>query len=211
MRKVYSAVCWLVVYIMQVLTFLYSIPITKMIMRMVIVCPKNLNIESGSLIISNHQSKSDPFIIAHGVGFRNMLRIYPLNFPVTPHFMNHHGSKWFLKLLNCYDVGETMLERARALVYTRDLLRQKKTVILFPEGERVKKGNDVKEFNRGLDMLLKNGIPIVMVRIFGFNDWSFFCRSNKTKIHFKKLPTGLTLAEKKKYIAKFYNFIESYN
>lgn len=190
---------------MQVLSFLYSIPVRYLILRQETVRPRNLVITPGTLIISNHQSKSDPFLIAYSIGFRNILRNFPLNFPVTHDFMSLIGIGWYLKLLNCFDIGEIPYEKAKSLIYIRDLLRKKKTVVLFPEGKRIRVGDSVNKFHRGLDILLKQDISIVTVRIRGFNVWSLYNFFPKTSMHFMTIPIGIPLEEKKRKIEKFYS------
>jgi 1-acyl-sn-glycerol-3-phosphate acyltransferase len=174
-------------------------------MRIKINKPDNLIIKPGTLIISNHQSKSDPFFIAYHMGWKNALTNFPLHFPTTHEFMTIPILGWYLWSLNCFNVGITTFDKAKILLKIRDLLKQNKTVVLFPEGQRIKVGNEVEEFHPGFDILLRDKAPILMVRIYNFNNWSIFNPKKKqVTMDFKELSNELTLDEKKSIISSFY-------
>jgi 1-acyl-sn-glycerol-3-phosphate acyltransferase len=64
-----------------------------------------------------------------------------------------------------YDIGETVLEKGKKLLYTRNLISSGYTVMLFPEG-KIKK-DKIGEFKKGMHMLVQEDIPLLLVRISG--------------------------------------------
>jgi 1-acyl-sn-glycerol-3-phosphate acyltransferase len=175
-------------------------------MRVKVIRPKHLHVAKGTLLISNHQSKSDPFFVGRMIGLRNTMQNYPICFPTTHQFMEMPIVKYFLWSLYCFTVGESMFDRAKALIKIRELLNKGKTVLLFPEGRRIREGNHVEEFHRGLDMLLRENHPILLVRIKNFNSWSLFRLGHKNQptIEYREIPKGYCLEEKRKFIREFY-------
>lgn len=192
------------VYCTQVLTGVYVIPVSFFFIKIQVQRPENLHIHKGTLIISNHQSKSDPFFIMYSMKWGEIFSNIPCYFPVTPNYMRSTKHGWVLKQLNCYDVGETTTERMRALFKTRDIIRKKNTLILFPEGHINRVNDDVKDFFGGIDILMREEIPIIMVRLRGFNVWSFERKRAPVSVRFEELPSSYTAEQKREAIKKFY-------
>lgn len=194
---------------MQLPTAVYSFLVTTFLMRICVVRPLKLVVPRGSLIISNHQSWSDPFLITYHLGWRNVFRNLPVHFPVTSHFMTMPLIRWYLWSLQCFNVGDTNLDRARALIRMRDLLQSKQTVMLFPEGRCIRDSNNVEEFHRGIDMLLMEDIPLVLVRVENFNNWSILPGYPKPTMTLTRLPDQQNLEEKREVIRSFYKDTQS--
>lgn len=194
----------MVAFVLQVLTLVYTVPVGTLIMGIRAERPKNFSMEPGTLIISNHQSKSDPFFIVRHLGWNNYVHNLPIRFPVTPYFMTMPIIGHYLWLLHCFNVGSSNVDRAKALVKMRGLLQQRKTVMLFPEGRCIKEGNSVETFHRGIDILLTEDTPLVLVRLRNFNSWSPWHRKHRPTMQYYAVPRSLTLEQKRAQIARFY-------
>lgn len=193
-------------YVSQLLTFLYTIPVGYFLMDVEIKKPEKFKIERGTLIISNHQSKSDPFFITYHIGWFNAFFNLPLRFPTIHTFMDMPLIGLYLRTLYCFRVGATNHEKVKALFQMRDFLKQKHTIVLFPEGQRIKVGNKVESFHVGFDLLLREeSIPLVLVRIYYFNNWFIFKRkNNRPKMVFKMVDKEISLIQKREIITDFY-------
>ncbi len=170
--------------------------------------PKNFVLPSGVLLISNHQSRLDPFIITYCTGFKNLRKILPMRFPVTPEYMKRPILGKLIKLIGGYNIGDTPLERMRKLLYTRDILNRKSNVLIFPEGKISKTSHiDCSEFKDGISVLFETKAPIVFVRIENFHSFSF--RRNhslhKKSITYSEIIESGTVEEKINLMKKFYS------
>ena len=132
--------------------------------------PAHFKIEHGTLIIANHQSKIDPFLISYHVGFKHLMSALPIRYPVTPDFMNRPILGLCISLLGGYNIGETPLERLKKLLFTRDLLKQGYSIVLFPEGKIVRDQDMVEDFKKGANALFNENYPVVFVRLKGLNN-----------------------------------------
>lgn len=204
-KKSYGVIRALVAGVLQHLTRIYTIPMAHLLLRLQVIRPASLYIKKGTLIISNHQSRSDPFLIGKTMGVLNTLRNLPAHLPTTPEYMEMPIMGKCLRLLHCFSVGNDRLDRAKALIKIRDILDRGKTVLLFPEGKLILQGNFVAEFHKGLDMLLQENYPVLLVRIKNLNTWTLFHTSQRPTIEYRQLPMGLSLSEKRQLIHEFYN------
>ncbi|MDO8520583.1 MAG: lysophospholipid acyltransferase family protein [bacterium] len=129
------------------------------------------SLERGSLIIANHQSMVDPFVITMNLPFLAYLKLVPIYFPVTSEYMRKPIVGFLMRLLGCYDVGISKQEKMQAFFHTRKLIQQGQTVFLFPEGKI--SHNNIKEFERGIEFFFKEAKRVMFVKISGFNrvDW----------------------------------------
>lgn len=135
--------------------------------------PRNLYVPSGTLVIANHRSMLDPFLITYHLGSHNWFSTIPMRCPVTSTYARRPIVGHALKMLGAYDIGKTSIERAKKLLFTRGLLDHERTVILFPEGKLVEKGIVVDEFQQGAKMLFAHDYPTLFVRLSGFDTNSF--------------------------------------
>lgn len=170
-------------FFIQFLTIPANYTLTKLL-RLTIVRPKDLKITHGTLIIANHQSRVDPFLISYHIGARNLLTTVPIRYPVTPEYMKRFILGFFIRLLGGYNIGDNPLERLKKLVFTRKLLKDGYTIVLFPEGKITRDSDMVDDFKKGANMLFNENYPVVFVRLIGLND--------KHRLHFwKKKQTML--------------------
>ena len=136
--------------------------------------PPNFHVPRGTLVIANHRSLFDPFLVTYHLGSHNWLTTLPTLFPTKSSYASRPILGRVIKMLGAYDIGKTSIDRAKKLLYTRNLLDRRYTVLLFPEGGIVDNGEVLKEFKRGAKMLFMHDYPTVFVRLSGFNTQSFF-------------------------------------
>lgn len=158
---------------MQILSYvLLALPL-RIYYRAKRQLPENLDVlRRGALIVSNHQSKVDPFFVLACIPFRTFFRLLPIRFPILDKY--YHNS-WYnprlfpiLTFLGCFPVGETSDERMQTMFYIRSLLKQGTTVFIFPEG-KIMKGKDIGGLQQGIDFFTKDAAQIIFVRIQGLN------------------------------------------
>lgn len=148
--------------------FLLYIPL-RIFFRSKRVLPDNIQeLERGSLLIANHQSIADPFIVMGNLPFLVFIRLLPVRFPTDHDYMSIPVFGQMLRFFGCYDVGATPRLRMCTLLKTCDLLRSGETVFLFPEGSIAR--SEMKEFNRGIEFFIRESHSVIFVRMDGFNE-----------------------------------------
>lgn len=123
----------------------------------------------GSLIVSNHQSVLDPFIILAHLPFRSLLKVIPVRFPTSHEYYKYLR---FLAFLGSYDIGAGNRERMLGLFRTRNFLIEGKSVMIFPEG-KICTGGEMLDFQKGIGFLTDVSANTVFVKMEGFyrKDW----------------------------------------
>ena len=142
--------------------------------------PDNFYVPRGTLVLANHRSLLDPFLVTFHLGHQNWYTSVPTRFPTKSSYASRPILGSVIKMLGGYDIGATSVERAKKLLFTRNLLDREHTVLLFPEGKIVDEGTVVEEFQQGAKMLFAHDYPTVFVRISGFNTNSFLHPSTVT-------------------------------
>ena len=120
----------------------------------------------GSLLVANHQSLLDPFIILAQIPFRVFLRLLPIGFPTAHEWMDQPFRGQLVKFLGCYSIGSTKQERVRVMFHTCKLLRDGRTMMIFPEGERSE--GAVGNFQKGIELFARYARQVVFIRMDGF-------------------------------------------
>ena len=129
-------------------------------------------LRKGSLLIANHQSILDPFIILAYLPFRNFLKLIPIREPTC----HRYAAKIpFLSFVGGYDIGSSSREKMESLFKTRQFLTDKRSVMIFPEGRICDRDKDL-EFKKGVSFLTDAAENVVFVRLNGFHyqDWTQF-------------------------------------
>lgn len=129
--------------------------------------PQIHHLRRGSLVVANHQWFLDPFVVLAHLPFAALLALLPIRFPVKHKFMKNKHWQW-LRLVGCYDIGATPREKMVGLYRTRQLLRQRVTIFLFPEGN-VNRSGQVGELQQGIEFLVIENTPVMFVRLQGFH------------------------------------------
>jgi 1-acyl-sn-glycerol-3-phosphate acyltransferase len=134
--------------IIQILTIPANLFLTKLL-RLKVDRPSDFKITHGTLIIANHQSRVDPFLISTHIGFKNLHHTLPIRYPVTPEYMHRPILGFCIRLLGGYNIGNDPLERLKKLIFTRSLLKHGYSVVLFPEGKITRDKDMVNDFKKG--------------------------------------------------------------
>lgn len=133
--------------------------------------PKDIKkIKRGSLLVSNHQTHLDPWIIMTKIPFSVGIKILPIRCPVCDEYMSNPYFSKILKILGCYNIGKTSRENTLNIFYTRELLQKGETVFLFPEGRISRDGKNICDFKRGIEFFVKESKNVIFARMKGFNE-----------------------------------------
>ena len=192
--------------LIQIMTIPANAVVTWLL-RLTIHRPQNLVVQQGTLIIANHQSKIDPFLISYHIGFKNIFRTIPIRYPVTPEYIRRPLLGKCIQLLGGYTIGETPIERLHQLIYTRTLLKSGYTVLLFPEGEINRDSDMVIDFKRGAHVLFNEQYPILLVRLTGLNKihrFRFWKNKGASLTYSEYLDASHSPTDKIEYMEKFY-------
>ncbi|MCA9360701.1 1-acyl-sn-glycerol-3-phosphate acyltransferase [Candidatus Nomurabacteria bacterium] len=163
----------LTITVSQILLYIFVAFPLRLCYRAKRTLPKNIKLlRSGSLMVANHQSFADGFYVILALPFRTYLSMLPLRFPVADWVLRNpfFNPPFFrlLKFLGCFSIGITSTEKMKGIFYIRSLLKNKKSVVLFPEGS-ITSDKNVKELKEGLDFFKKHAINMTFVRLRGFN------------------------------------------
>lgn len=205
----------LLFFFMQLLSVIVTVFMTKVIFRTKVHYPSTFTVEPGTLVICNHQSRYDPFLIsyhlARGLRPNIIATAFPMRYPVLSRFMKRRFLGLFIFLFGGYNIGTHSLDRMKGLLYTMNLLERGITVLLFPEGKIVK-SDTMADFNGGLDMVLQREIPVRLVRMKGMYRWSWFTISKRHQVELfysETIRKDLPYEEKQKYVRAFYRDTDS--
>lgn len=140
----------------------------KLFSRLKIIGAENLPINENFILCSNHNSYHDGFLIEAALPMNILEHTFFLG---SKQFFEAPVVRNFIKVLRLIpiDPGTQMIAAMQAAAL---VLRNKKNICIFPEGERSIDGN-VKEFKKGIGILAKElNVPLVPVYIAGsFESW----------------------------------------
>jgi 1-acyl-sn-glycerol-3-phosphate acyltransferase len=194
-------------YFTQYLTVPATIGFT-ILLKLKVERPDNLKLEKGTIIVSNHQSKLDPFLVTYHVGLGQWPHFLPIRYPVHHEFMRGGFVTTVIKALGGFDIGQTPLQKLQGLSRIRSLLKQNYSIVIFPEGKINYTTSEVDEFKRGVEMLFSKNYPVIFVRLENLN--------KPQKFHFWKKSVGsrmtysqfygcdVPVEEKKRAMLNFY-------
>lgn len=136
--------------------------------------------EGGVLLLANHVSYIDAFIIY-------LTSPRPVRFVVLEAYTKVKPIAWFLKLFGAIPIRKTHAKEA--INRTVAALKEGDVVCLFPEGGLTRLGV-VYEFKKGFELIVrKSGCPVVPVYMDGL--WSSIFSFERDR-YFKKKPLGLS-------------------
>ncbi len=159
---------------------------------------ENVPRQGGAILVPNHASYADPFLVAYGC-------------PRVPRFIMHRWFLnvplvgWFTRLMNVIPISSEDGPRAlvRALDEAAKSAKDGHTVCIFPEGSITRTGN-MLPFSKGVEKIaVKSNVPIVPVYLdrvwgsmFSYQHKKFFWKKPRgvpyrTSVHYgKPLPPG---------------------
>lgn len=125
---------------------------------------RNVSLEGGVLLVSNHQSYLDPVLV--GVGLRRRL-----NFLARESLFRFGPFAWLIRSLNTIPIDREGLG-LRGVKEALRRLRRGEVVVLFPEGTRTRDGS-LGPLRPGFYAMVRRAkVPLVPVRIEGaFQAW----------------------------------------
>lgn len=118
----------------------------------------------GKILVANHLSNLDPFFVALACGQEVYFMAKEELFNVSRFF------RWLITFWNAIplprsQVQTTLLKKCLAL------LKENKTLVMFPEGTRNKSDDILLPFKPGIGYLAINGqVPVIPVAIFGVRE-----------------------------------------
>ncbi len=145
--------------------------------------PERLPEKGGVLIVANHVSYIDAFIMSAGCD-------RPVRFLMMKKFYDMPWANWFLRSAGAIPINTEGGKASAAIKACVDSLKNHEVVCIFPEGELTKDGT-LNEFKRGMEIIAKRAntpvVPVAMSGLFG----SFFSHWGKGLM--KGLPSRLPL------------------
>lgn len=191
----------------QILVYIISTIPLRIIYATKISKTTNLKgLHRGTVLISNHQSNVDPFLILSCFSLRQFLNIVPVRFPVADHVYKDKklNPRFFpiLKILGCFSIGDTATKKMRALFYIKQLLEQGVTLLIFPEG---KHNQEIKvtEFKQGINFFKDAADSMVLIKLTGLNKTAR--DNNRASVTFSEVfspPPSMTSDELSIYLDK---------
>ncbi|MFN0118082.1 MAG: acyl-[ACP]--phospholipid O-acyltransferase [Elusimicrobiota bacterium] len=148
--------------------------LTNTVYRIRVIGGENVPLTGPALLVPNHVSMIDPFLLAGGISRQ-------IRFVMFRDFYEKPFIHPFVKLMNAIPISnnDSPKEIMRSLIAARKQLEAGHLVCIFAEGEISRLGGTVLGFKRGLEVILKDlDIPIVPVHLEGV--WgSIFSFQNK--------------------------------
>lgn len=163
-------------------------------------------LKKGSLIISNHQSVLDPFIILSHLPIRVFLRMLPIRFPTTHDYYKYLR---FLFFVGAYDIGADKRERMIGLFRTRQFLMNRESVMIFPEG-KISEEEEILEFKKGITFLTDIATNVIFVRMEGFSQKHWIRKKTRRSVAFSDVCDLSGNCEDHEYIRKLLQQISTY-
>lgn len=137
--------------------------ITKVFFRLSVKGIENIPMNFPFIITPNHASYLDAFVIASAIPFSTFENLYSLG--IQKYFANRSG-KIFARLANVIPIDQE-LYLTKALQMSAYILKNRKSLLVFPEGSRSVNG-EVMEFKKGVGILaVEMNIPVVPAYIKG--------------------------------------------
>jgi 1-acyl-sn-glycerol-3-phosphate acyltransferase len=145
-----------------------------------------ISIKKPVLIIANHRSKLDPFIILSALGWKNFLKFYPWRFPLAKSLAEKWWIKWPSWYIGCYQI-EGRGDLDKSLEETFKAIDKGYSIIFFPQGKMILK-DEISRTKRGIGHIcLKRDVHILPVKI---NHVGFTKRTKRGKITRSSITFG---------------------
>ena len=140
------------------------------------------------IIVANHPSKLDPFLVLAVLPLKIFIKLTPINFVISEDYLKKWYYKYLLKMWGC--ISNIKRDNKKPLAILKEKLNNNETVFLFPGGELEKKGKlgTPKIGAIYLEREVKNSflLPIKIEMSNKINLLNLLKRNIKTKIEIKK-------------------------
>ncbi len=178
----------------------------KVIFRIKIIHENTVPPEKGCLMISTHESKIDPFYILNYYGLWKTVVNVPYRFPVMHEYMEKKIIGHIISCFGGYDIGDTFEKKAKILFYTRKIIEEKGSLVIFPEGRIIKGDHDFVHFQNGYRFLLTESTQVILVKMHNIHALlsTFFSRK-RPYIIYRTIPSSVPSKEALKIIEQFYS------
>ena len=144
-------------------------PWLKVIYGVRSIYPERLPQKGGVLIVANHVSYIDAFILSSGCN-------RPVRFLMLKKFYDLRWANWFLRSAGAIPIDNESGKASAAIKACVGALKNGEVVCIFPEGGLTKDGN-LQEFKRGMEIIAKRAdvpvVPVAMSGLYGshFSHW----------------------------------------
>ena len=172
-----------------IVTHLFLATILRFIFRIEINFEDaNVNKNKRYIVVANHPSKLDPFLILAALPLSIFVRLTPFNFVTSEKYLKRGYYKYLLKMWGC--VSNIEKNKKKPLIILKEKLNDNETIFLFPGGELEKEGklNSPKVGAIYLEREVRDSLllPIKIEISNKINILNLLRRKVRTKIEIKK-------------------------
>lgn len=143
--------------------FLFHIP-SKIIFKSKITIPKDLELKKPIIIISNHNSMLDPFLLTL-LPFSLVRKLIPIYAPTSARYHKNIFITLLIRPMGSYPLKRWSWSFEDIFDKTLKDLEKGRTLLIFPEGRITKKGEKIKAKSGFLFLASKFNTSILPIRI----------------------------------------------
>jgi len=114
---------------------------------------EKLDLKDQMIIISNHGARLDAWVILAGLGFGNFMKLHPFRIPIARKVYDAPVVNLLYKMTGMYPI-ESKGDLAQSLEDTFDHIDNGHSLLFFPQGHMVKKGEHL-EAKKGIGHIVK--------------------------------------------------------
>jgi len=170
------------------------------------------NYRKGTILVANHQSRIDFFLIHTGIPLHRYIRMLPIYQLTADTYMDTWWKRIFLTLGGCIPINvDSKFKSTVGLLGLLDKVERGNSVLIFPEGKVIK--TKKMKFFSGIGYLLqKSTKPVIPIYLYGFRDitpLSFLLRKHSANIMYGR-PMQFRKSQHRKIARAIMQSIYSY-